>query len=123
MREQGCCPCGATPVGRWGICATCQDEIVGGIINTPEVEDFLAGVAREAAHQHARWGAAHDDGKTPFDWFWLIGYLAQKAAFAATNGDLEKARHHTITTAAALFNWHVRLVGPRCRSEAGDAAK
>lgn len=81
------------------------------IINSPETADFMAAVPLEAAHQRARWGVAHDAGKTPFDWFWLIGYLAQKAAAAATNGDAEKAKHHTISTAAALANWHAALSG------------
>ena len=74
--------------------------------DTPHVSDFLEAVKLEAAHQRERWGSDHDAGKTPFDWFWLIGYLAQKAADAATRGDAFKALHHTISTAAALANWH-----------------
>lgn len=81
------------------------------IINSPETADFMAGVPLEAAHQRERWGADHDAGKTPFDWFWLIGYLAQKAADAAVRGDTEKALHHTISTGAALANWHAALSG------------
>src|SRR5689334_16987400 len=69
------------------------------LLNRPEVADFLKGVPLEAAHQVERWGTAHDGGKTPFDWFWLIGYLAQKAAAAAVAGDVVKAKHHTISTA------------------------
>ena len=81
------------------------------IINTPETADFMAGVPLEAAHQRERWGSAHDAGKTPLDWFWLIGYLAQKAADAAVHGDHDKAKHHCISTAAALANWHASLNG------------
>lgn len=81
------------------------------VINTPETADFMAGVPIEAAHQRARWGSEHDAGKSPFDWFWLVGYLAQKAASAAVAGDTEKAKHHTISTAAALANWHLQLSG------------
>jgi len=81
------------------------------LLNTPEVEDFAKGVVLEAAHQRERWGADHDAGKSPFDWFWLIGYLAQKAAQAAVAGNTEKALHHTISTAAALANWHLALTG------------
>lgn len=77
----------------------------------PETEDFFAGMRLEAGHQNLRHGADHDAGKTPFDWFWLIGYLAQKAAAAAVGGDLSKAKHHTISTAAALRNWHRHLSG------------
>ena len=69
------------------------------IINTPETADFMAGVPIEAAHQRDRWGVQHDGGKTPEDWFWLIGYLSQKAL------------HHTISTAAALANWHAAIAG------------
>lgn len=67
----------------------------------PETADFLAGVAREVAHQRARWGANHDATKTPEDWFWLIGYLVGKALHKP-----EKRLHHLVTAAAALCNWH-----------------
>ena len=77
----------------------------------PETSDWLEGVRKEAAHQVSRWGTTHDGGKDPFDWFWLLGYLAQKAASAAVAGDLEKAQHHTVSTGAALFNWHAHLSG------------
>lgn len=81
------------------------------IINTPETADFIAAVPLEAAHQRERWDAAHDAGKDQPDWFWLIGYLAGKALRAAIEGDLEKAKHHTISAAAALANWHAALSG------------
>lgn len=80
-------------------------------LNTPEVEDFAVGVVAEAQHQRARYSAEHDAGKSPLDWFWLIGFLAQKAASAAISGDRAKALHHTISTAAALANWHAALAG------------
>jgi hypothetical protein len=81
------------------------------LINHPEVEDFLSGVKLEAAHQQERWGVDHDAGKTPADWFWLLGYLGQKALHSAMSGDAEKAKHHTITTAAACLNWHAAITG------------
>ncbi len=93
------------------------------IINTPETTDFMAGVPLEAIHQRERWGAAHDAGKGPLDWFWLIGYLAQKAADAAIRGDTEKAKHHTISTAAALANWHAALTGADTSMRPGIDAK
>lgn len=80
-------------------------------INTPIVDDWFAGVRNEAPHQQQRWGAAHDAGKSPLDWFWLIGYLAQKAAFSAIAGDHDKAKHHTISTGAALLNWWRQIDG------------
>jgi hypothetical protein len=88
-----------------------REAIRAEIINTPETADFMAGVPLEAAHQRERWSVDHDAGKTPFDWFWLIGYLAQKAASAQIAGNTEKAKHHTISTAAALANWHAQLDG------------
>ena len=87
--------------------AIVRDEI----INTPETADFMAGVPIEATHQRERWGVNHDAGKTPEDWFWLIGYLAQKVLRAQNAGDTDKACHHTISTAAALANWHAALTG------------
>ena len=98
---------------------TDRDQIRQEIINSPETADFMVGVPLEAAHQRDRWGSSHDGGKTPFDWFWLIGYLSQKAASAAVAGDIEKAKHHTISTAAALANWHAALCG-RTDMQPGD---
>lgn len=81
------------------------------IINTPQADDFLRAVSTEAEHQRQRWGSEHDDGKAPSDWFWLIGYLAGKALHAHGAGNVEKAEHHVITTAAALANWHRAMFG------------
>jgi hypothetical protein len=89
-------------------CATERDELRAAL-NTPQTVDFISAVATEAAHQRLRWGAAHDTTKSPTDWFWVIGYLAGKALSASIAGDLEKARHHTISTAAALAHWHASL--------------
>lgn len=80
-------------------------------INSPITNDFLEGVRNEAAHQVGRWGSAHDRGKTPLDWFWLVGFLAQKATHSAQQGNVEKALHHTISTAATLLNWHAQIKG------------
>lgn len=80
-------------------------------IDTPELRDFDLGVRLEAAHQRERWGSDHDAGKEPEDWLWLLGYLGGKALRAAKDGDTDKALHHTISTAAALRNWHAALLG------------
>ena len=95
------------------VVAASETELVRlqALLNTPETEDWFAGARLEAVHQIERWGTQHDVGKTPWDWFWLIGYLAQKAAAAAAEGDVAKAKHHTISTAAALLNWHRHLSG------------
>jgi hypothetical protein len=79
------------------------------LLNTPETEDFDKAVPLEAAHQVHRFGAEHDAGKNPEDWFWLLGYLAGKALAAHRLGDLDKAKHHCISSAAALRNWHAHL--------------
>lgn len=81
------------------------------IINTPQADDFLRAVSIEAEHQRQRWGSEHDAGKTPADWFWLVGYLAGKALHSHAAGNLEKGEHHVITTAAACANWHRAMFG------------
>ncbi|WP_186202336.1 Lar family restriction alleviation protein [Burkholderia gladioli] len=81
------------------------------IINTPQAGDFLRAVSIEAEHQRQRWSSEHDGGKTPADWFWLVGYLAGKALHAHAVCDEKKAEHHIITTAAALANWHLAIFG------------
>ena len=86
-------------------------ERLNAIINTPQADDFLRAVSTEAEHQRQRWGNDHDSGKTPADWFWLIGYLAGKALHATMYGLDEKAEHHVITTAAACANWHRAMKG------------
>lgn len=87
-------------------------EELEGLLDTPETEDFDRGVPLEAAHQVKRWGVEHDEGKAPADWFWLIGYLAGKGLAAALAGNAEKAKHHCISTAAVLRNWHAHLTRP-----------
>lgn len=81
------------------------------LINTPQTADWLDAVKAEAAHQVERWGTSHDGGKTPADWFWLLGYLGGKALTAQLAGNTEKALHHTISTGAALMNWHRAITG------------
>lgn len=89
------------------------------LINSPELENFLRGVHVEAVHQVERWGVADDRAKRPADWFWLVGYLAGKALHAAIAGDFDKARHHCISTAAALYNWHCAIRGIDVRMAPG----
>lgn len=98
---------------RAGPVGAAADELdrLHGLLNVPGTDDFLEDVRNEAGHQVERWGAPHDRGKEPEDWFWLIGYLAGKAVRAQREGDVEKAKHHTISSAAALLNWHRHLSG------------
>jgi hypothetical protein len=110
------------------------------LLNSPENEKFMKGVRLEIAHQVQRWGTAHDRAKRPADWFWLIGYLAGKALHhhqeatrlaglsAPGQRDLdmlahhrEKAMHHTISTGAALGNWHVAIKIGRSDMQPGSS--
>lgn len=93
-----------------------------GLINAPETDDFLKGVKLEAAHQVQRWGYAHDRSKSAENWYWLVGYLAGKALRAAITGDQEKALHHTISSAAALLNWHAAIKRDATGSGVGQDA-
>jgi hypothetical protein len=93
----------------------------GWVQDVPEVDDFMRGVPLEAAHQRERWGVDHDAGKTPADWFWLIGYVAGKALHAAISGNSEKFKHHVITTAAVCANWHLYATGADTRMRPGIA--
>ncbi len=90
--------------------ARCYEELkrLNELINNPHTDDFLEAVRLEAAFQREHWGSAHDAGKTDADWFWLVGYLAGKALSKP-----EKRLHHTVSTAAALMNWHAQAAGVR----------
>lgn len=91
------------------------------LINSPELVDFARGVVLEAAHQRERWPSEQDAGKAPADWFWLVGYLAGKALTSALAGASDKALHHTISTAAALANWHASILGAHTGMRPGIA--
>lgn len=80
-------------------------------INTPVVDHWFDGVRIEAAHQQERLGSSHDAGKQPADWFWLLGCLGGKALASAIAGDIDKAKHHTISSGAAMLNWWRALNG------------
>jgi hypothetical protein len=83
------------------------------ILDTPMLSPFMEAAVHEAQHQIYRWGEEHDAKKTAWDWFWTLGYLGGKAAQSAIAGDWDKARHHTITAAAMLANWHRHIDGGR----------
>jgi hypothetical protein len=95
-----------------------------GMLDTPHTSDWFEGVKLEAGHQIKRWGSEHDAGKGPADWFWLIGYLAQKAMTSQMLGNEVKAKHHTISTGAALLNWFRAITGDSTAMRPGidDAA-
>ena len=79
------------------------------LLNRPSTRVFTRSVMLEAAHQSERWGWEHDAAKTPDDWHALITWLAGKAAAAQRQGNTVKAKHHTISSAAALSQWHAHL--------------
>jgi hypothetical protein len=85
-------------------------EELEAILNTPELDDFAKGVVLEARHQRARWPADHDIWKEAEEWYWVVGYLAGKALRAQRDGDMEKFKHHLISSAAVLANWHARVM-------------
>lgn len=93
------------------------------LLNTPETEDFDKGVPLEATHQIQRWGAAHDAGKNPEDWFWLCGYLAGKVLASFKAGEPEKAKHHCISTAAVMRNWHKAIATGQSTMRPGISAE
>ncbi|QXZ11706.1 hypothetical protein KVQ82_16580 [Pseudomonas sp. AO-1] len=92
---------------------TAESEVkrLEALLNTPHTAGWFEGVKLEAGHQIQRWGSDHYAGKGPADWFWLIGYLAQKAMTSQMLGNEEKAKHHTISTGAALLNWFRAITG------------
>lgn len=87
-------------------------QAVRALLNRPEIDDFLAGVKLEAAHQMLRWGPGQDREKDPEEWFWVVGYLAGKALQAQRTGDDGKFMHHLITLAAVASNWHYFASNP-----------
>ncbi|KJU81030.1 hypothetical protein N619_01325 [Ectopseudomonas oleovorans] len=86
-------------------------RILDALINTPHTDEWFDAVRLEAAHQIQRWGTDHDAGKQPADWFWLLGYLGQKAMTVQIAGDEQKAKHHTISSGAMMLNWFRAMVG------------
>ena len=93
------------------VLADAADELerLDDLLNNPSIEDFLESVRLEAGHQQERWGQEHDDQKSPSDWRRLLDYLTGKAAAAQQEGNRDKALHHTISSAAALSQWHKRI--------------
>ena len=86
-------------------------ERMGKLLGTPEMEDFLKAVEREAAYQREHWGKEHDRVKSHADWYWLVGWLGGKAVTDPHEEDdrrtpRERRLHRIITVAAAAFHWH-----------------
>lgn len=86
-------------------------EEMEALISRPYIGAWSDEILIEAAHQRTRYGADHDHGKAPEDWFWLIGYLAGKALAAHKAGNAAKAHHHTVSTGAVLAHWAAAIDG------------
>lgn len=91
------------------------------IVSKPHNNDFVTGLIVEAAHQVEKWGEAHTRGKEPEDWLWLLGWLISKATMSHRTGDIEKAKHHCISSAAVLLQWHSFLSGHDTTFIPGDS--
>lgn len=89
------------------------------LINTPHTASFDTAVELEAAHQQDRWGVDGDAGKKPEDWMWLVGILAGKAVEASRQGNVDRAKHHIIASAAATRNWFRHLTGELTKMRPG----
>lgn len=89
--------------------ARAQRDRLHALVNHPHTLSFLEGTRLEVVHQVERWGTVHDRAKQPQDWYWLVGYLSGKALRAHVDGDVEKALHHTVSSAAVLANWHAHI--------------
>ena len=107
----------------WLMVKANEGDRLNALLNTPEIEDFDKAVPLESAHQIERWGAQHDAGKNPEDWFWLVGYLAGKALAAFKTNDLTKAKHHCISASAALRNWHAHIRSGQSEMRPGVSAQ
>lgn len=90
--------------------------------DTPHIEHFLSAVSVEADHQRQRWGDAHDRSKFGPNWYWLVGYLAGKALFHMIKGNKDKAKHHCVSAAAALMQWHSAIHLDETGDGSGDDA-
>lgn len=89
------------------------------LFNSPRIDEFIEAVRIEAAHQVERWGTPHDGGKRNEDWLALMLYLLGKATKSQYHGDMDKLKHHVITTAAACLNWFRALSGGDNRMRPG----
>lgn len=92
-------------------------------IHTPEIDEFIDAVKDEALYQRYQWGSESESGKTDADWFWLVGYLSGKALSSFLTGNLKKGLHHTISSAAALLNWHSAKIGAYTAMRPGTEQK
>lgn len=91
------------------------------LVNSPHTLEFLESTRLETVHQIQRWGTVHDRAKEPQDWYWLLAYLSGKALRASIDGDHEKAKHHCISSAAVLANWHAAIAMVDDRFTPGDS--
>ena len=88
---------------------SCCKKAIEDHISTPEVENFLRAVKKEAAYQKGKWKVT-DPMKSSADWYWLLGYLGGKALMDPheeqdPRSKRERRMHRIITVAAAAYHW------------------
>lgn len=96
------------------------------IIHSPESNEFLKGASIEAEYQRQLHGVDETDSRYDWQqWFWVTGYLLGKALAACRSGEGngEKAKHHLVTSAALLNNWHNVLTGEPAASVHSNSGK
>lgn len=96
------------------------------IIHAPESDDFLKGVVIEAEYQRQLHGVDASDARFEWhQWYWVVGYLLGKALAACKSGEGngEKAKHHLVTSAALINNWHNVLIGKPAASVHSNSGK
>lgn len=84
-------------------------QYLDSLINSPEINNFLEGVKIEQAHQTEKWGAENEESKWPAHYALVLDKLKGKMAVAIFDGDVEKYKHHLITTAAVCYNIHRQI--------------
>lgn len=90
--------------------AEAEQERLTNLINHPVLNDFIQGVAIEAAHQIDRWGEDHDEDKTDADWIAVFVHLLGKFPDAFWSGKNDKVLHHLIAISAVAANCHRIMV-------------
>lgn len=94
------------------------------IINTPESDDFLKGVSIEAEFQRQKHGE-HEGDVADYhqNFYWVAAHLLGKALWSLVRGNADKGRHHLVTSAALIFNWHNAISGKPAAAARNETGK
>jgi hypothetical protein len=87
-----------------------QDAVtaIESAFDDPVIDDFIEGLRIEIPYQQHVWNV-EDAGKSISCWIRLIHHLTAKIGESDWNHKPDKAKHHIITTAAALANFHAAM--------------